>query len=136
MPKKIFVLIASMVLLLTGCTKGNPLPAGMEEDAVVRAGIQVVLQVVQGDYEGVHARMREDQRAVTAPEDFQALALRELDGAGVYKQVESSMATGQSASGEQFAVAVLYCEFSKEDVLFRVSFDQNMELIGLSIHQS
>ena len=74
-------------------------------------------------------------RETLTTEDIQSLALNQLDGAGVYKQIEKSMTTGQSSDGEDYGVAVLYCEFSEKDVLFRLAFDPDMALIGMDIQQ-
>ena len=78
---------------------------------------------------------RADVRETLTTEDIQSLALNQLDGAGVYKQIEKSMTTGQSSDGEDYGVAVLYCEFSEKDVLFRLAFDPDMALIGMDIQQ-
>ena len=45
------------------------------------------------------------------------------------------MTTGQSSDGEEYGVAVLYCSFSKDEVLFRLAFDPNYALIGLEIRK-
>ena len=123
-----------LLLLLCGC-KGNPLPAGMEEAALTEAGRAVVLQLVQDDYEAVHESFREDVRKSITADQLRALLLQQTDGAGVYRQIESTMVTGQSSDGEHYGVAVLYCEYSEDDVLFRVAFDKNLELIGLEIRK-
>ena len=106
-----------IILLLAGC-QGKPLPAGMDEDALLERGQEVLL---------------EDVAAGTSAEDIQSLVLRQLDGAGVYKQIESRMTTGQSSNGEHYGVAVMYCQFSKDDVLVRLAFDPQMALIGLEV---
>ena len=121
-------------VLLAGC-QGKALPEGMDEDALLEAGKDVMLLVVQGDYETVLEQFRSDVRETIAAEDIQALALRQLDGAGVYKQIEKSMTTGQAGDGEDYGIAVLYCQFSEKDVLFRVAFDADMTLVGIDIQQ-
>ena len=120
--------------LLAGC-QGKALPEGMDEDALLEAGKDVMLLVVQGDYEAVLELFRPDVRETIAVEDIQTLALRQLDGAGVYKQIEESMTTGQSGDGENYGIAVLYCQFSEKDVLFRAAFDADMTLVGIDIQQ-
>ena len=126
-------LLLSLVLL-TGC-QGKALPEGMSEDALLEAGKDVMLLVVQGDYHSVLETFRSDVQETLTVEDIQTLALRQLDGAGVYKQIEKSMTTGQSSDGEHYGVAVLYCEFSEKDILFRLAFDADMALIGMDIQQ-
>ena len=120
--------------LLTGC-QGKALPEGMSEDALLEAGKDVMLLVVQGDYQSVLETFRSDVQETLTVEDIQTLALRQLDGAGVYKQIEKSMTTGQSSDWEHYGVAVLYCEFSEKDILFRLAFDADMALIGMDIQQ-
>ena len=102
---------------------------------LLAARSEVAVLLAGGDYEGVRSRMREDVAASAAAEDIQSLALRQLDGAGTYKQIDSAMATGQSSGGEEYGVAVLYCSYSKKNVLFRLAFDTNYELIGLEIRK-
>ena len=128
--------LALAVLLLCGC-QGKPLPEGMDEETLLKNGREVAVLLAGGDYEGVRSRMREDGAGSASPaaEDIQSLALRQLDGAGTYKQIDSAMATGQSSGGEEYGVAVLYCSYSKKNVLFRLAFDTNYELIGLEIRK-
>ena len=120
------------LLLLCGC-KGKPLPAGMDEAALLKAGQEIVLMVVDREYEAIHDIFREDVAGTFGADDLEELALRQLEGAGDYRQIESRMTTGQSSGGESYGVAVLYCQFTKDDVLFRVAFDPEMSLIGLEI---
>lgn len=121
-----------LVLLLAGC-QGKPLPAGMDEDALLQKGQEVLLELVEGDYAAVYGQLREDVAAGTSAEAIQSLALQQLDGAGVYKQIDSRMTTGQSSNGESYGVAVMYCQFSKDEVLVRLAFDPDLQLIGLEI---
>ena len=124
--------LALAILLLCGC-QGKPLPSGMEEEELLRRGLETVLLLAGGSYEEVHGLLREDVAAGTSAEDIQNLVIQQTDGAGVYKQIESSMVTGQSSSGEEYGVAVFYCEYSKKNVLYRLAFDTNYELIGMEI---
>ena len=132
MKQRLMPLMAAVVLLLSGC-QGKPLPGGMEESALLDAGQEALLMLAGGDYGGVYGLLREDVAKGLTEEDIQDLALRQLDGAGVYKQIESRMATGQSSDGEDYGVAVFYCEYSKKDVLVRLAFDPDYALIGLEI---
>ena len=129
-----FAALVLLACLLCGC-QGNPLPEGMDEETLLQNGREVVLLLVSGDYEAVLERMREDVAAGVTAEDIQALVLRETDGAGVYKEIDSTMATGQSSDGEEYGVAVIYCRYSKKNILFRCSFDGNYSLLGLQVRR-
>ena len=45
------------------------------------------------------------------------------------------MATGQTLddTGEEYATAVFYCKHEKKDVLYRIAYDLDMNLMGLEI---
>ena len=107
----------------------------MEEDRLLSAGREVLAALVSGDYETVCGMLRPDVAAEVSEEELRSLMLRQLDGAGVYKQIDSSMVTGQSSDGEDYGVAVLYCEFDRKDAVFRLAFDPDYALIGLEVKQ-
>lgn len=127
-----FAALALLACLLCGC-QGKPLPEGMDEETLLKNGREVTILLAGGDYEAVLERMREDVAADVTAEDIQALVLKQTDGAGTYKQIDSFMATGQSSDGESYGVAVFYCNYSKKNVMFRLAFDANYELIGMEV---
>ncbi len=134
--KKIVVsLLLVLVLTFTACNRTTPLPDGMNADALIASGREVLLLLVEGEYEAVHERLRADQRAQFTVEDIRTVVTAELDGAGAYKQIEDHMTTGSTINNEQYGVAVFYCEFSDEDVLVRISFDQQLQLVGFALEQ-
>ena len=118
--------------LLTGC-QGKPLPEGMEEDAVLKAGQEVVVALVRGEYEDVAERFREDVQAQA--DQVRSLLETAAQGAGEYKELEDSMATGRESEGEEFAVAVIIAKYEKRRLVFEVGFDPDMALIGLRIEK-
>ena len=123
-----------LALLLCAC-QGKPLPAGMEEETLLSHGREAVVLLTGGDYEAVRELMRADVAAGVTAEDIRNLVLKQADGAGVYKEIDSSMVTGQSSDGESYGVAVFYCKYAKKNVLFRLAFDSNYELIGLEVRK-
>lgn len=130
--KKLLPLLLLVCLTLAGCS-GNPLPEGMDGETVVASGISVVKSAGDGDYETVWQQFRDDVRESLTVEQIRDLVEDNTAGCGYYVQVEDSMATGQESGGESYGVAVLYAKYSKGTVLYRVSFDTDMTLIGLSV---
>lgn len=122
------------LFLLSGCN-GKPLPEGMDEDTLFTAGKDVVLLLVGGEFETVHEMLREDLRGQISVDNIRAEVSAQLSDAGVYKQIEDHMATGEVIDGVRYGISVLYCEFSEEDVLIRVSFDKDWNLVGFSLDQ-
>lgn len=127
------LLLAVLACLALAACDGNPLPAGMDEETLIAKGRETARLLAGGEYEDVAALVREDLRDTITAESLQELMLRQTDGAGSYRQIEDAMATGQSSHGEEYGVAVVYCEYSEDSVLFRLAFDPDMALIGLEV---
>lgn len=120
------------IWMLCGC-QGKPLPDGMDEETLLARGREAVILLVGGDYEAVRDLMREDVASGATAEDIRTLVLKQTDGAGVYKEIDSSMATGQTSGGESYGVAVFYCKYERKNVLFRLAFDTDYALIGMEV---
>lgn len=130
------LLILCTAFLLCSCTvKGNPLPEGMDESAVLAAGEEIVNKLNASQWQAVYDQLREDVKPTTSPEAIQAHIESVLNEVGPFKSVEETMATGQTVkeTGEPYATAVLYCEHEKDQAMYRIAFSADMELIGLQI---
>ena len=122
------------LFLLAGC-EGKPLPDGMDEETLLSAGQEVTDLLIEGDYQQVYDRFREDIRETLTVDNVKNLMETGVEGAGDFKKVKDTLATG-STEGEEHGIAVIYCEYTKENVRFRVAFDPDMNLIGLEIGQN
>ena len=129
--------------LLAGCGKheGSPLPEGMEEDAVLDAGREIVTLLNDGNYEEILTRLREDvaaggARPLTA-DDIKKQTMDTLDKAGAYVAETEYMATGQDNkdTDEEFAEAVIFAKHEKKTVRYRIAFDVDMQLIGIQVRE-
>lgn len=139
MKKKWWMLLlgtALCMLVLCGChPDGNPLPEGMEAEIVLEEGREVVSLLNEGDYQAVYDRMREDAQETTSVQGVEDYMRSVLDKAGPYQEEDEVMATGQTIkeTKEAYATAVLYCRHEKENVMYRIAFDQDMTLMGLEV---
>ena len=88
---------------------------------------------VEEEYEALYELLREDQRGNVTVDKIRSIVSDELDGAGYYKQIEKRMVTGTKEKGVHYGVAMFYCEFSEKDVLIRVCFDGQLQLVGFSL---
>lgn len=124
------------LLLLGGCkVSGNPLPEGMDEDAVLEQGREIVALLNSGDYQTVYDSLRADARETSSPEAIQTYMEQRLGKAGAYRSEDEAMATGQTLkdTGESYATAVLYCKHEKKNLMYRVAYSTDMELMGIQI---
>lgn len=122
------------LIIFSGC-KGNPLPEGMEEEELIAAGQEMVALLNERDYEAVADRFREDVREHVTAESVSGLVDQLLNEVGDYKKEDKTLATGQTneETGEFYGIAVILCTHAKDDVMYRLAFDSNMTLIGLSV---
>ena len=58
-----------------------------------------------------------------------------LSKAGAYKSEEEAMATGQTLkdTGEEYGTAVFYCKHEKKNLMYRVAYSADMELMGIQV---
>lgn len=138
MPKRALLLALGLGLLLalSGCkVSGNPLPQGMEEDTVLSEGREVAALLNSGDWQGVYDLLRDDAREGSSPEAIQEYMEGFLDKAGSYEKETDAMATGQTLkdTGEEYGTAVLYCKHEKKNLMYRIAYSTDMELMGIQI---
>ena len=138
MKKRTFAALTAAALLLVLCAcggKGNPLPEGMDETALLDAGRAVVTQLNDRDWQGVYQSLRPDGRETTTPEAIQAVVEPILDKAGALQRETDAMATGQTleSTGEEYGTAVFYYKHEKKSVSYRIAFSAEMELMGLEV---
>lgn len=123
-----------LLALLPGCKiSGHPLPQGMEEDAVLDAGREIVALLNGGDWQEVYDRLRADAQETSSPEGIRSYMEERLAKAKGYVKETDAMATGQKLkdTGEEYGTAVLYCKHEKKTVMYRVAFSTEMELMGI-----
>ena len=128
--------VLACLLLLSGCkVSGNPLPQGMEEEAVLSQGREVVTLLNGEGWQEVYDLLRSDAKETSSPEAIQSYMAQRLDKAGAYKSEDEAMATGQKLkdTGEEYGTAVLYCKHEKKSVIYRVAYSTDMELMGIEI---
>ena len=138
MKKRLILLAAvlTVLCLLSGCkVSGNPLPEGMEEETVLEQGREVVARLNGGEYQAVYDALREDAKETSSPEAIQAYMEEFLDKAKAYEKETDAMATGQKLkdTGEEYATAVFYCKHEKKNLMYRVAYSTDMELMGIQV---
>lgn len=133
---RFFAAALAALVLLSGCkVSGNPLPEGMEEGAVLEQGREIVTLLNSGEYQAVYDSLRADAQETSSPEAIQSYMEERLEKAGAYKREEDAMATGQTLkeTSEKYGTAVFYCKHEKKNLMYRVAYSTDMELMGIQI---
>lgn len=130
MKKKLVCVFGAVCLLLTGC--GQALPDGMESDETVAAGEEVAELIGTGESDAVYDLFREDVAESLSREDVAAMVPK---SAGAWEGISASEAMGRTddASGEEYALVMVMCDFEQGQVTISVALDQDLKLIGLQI---
>ena len=127
------VLAVVLVALLAGCS-GKALPEGMDEEALLDAGREIVTLLNEGDYQAVYDRMRADGQETSTVDDIREAMENLLDDVGPYVKENDTLVTGQKLdSGEEYGTAVFYCKHEKKKAVYRVAFSTEMELMGFTV---
>ena len=88
---------------------------------------EIVQQLTDGDYSAVLAQFRSDIREGLTAEQLQTQVETATQKAGQYRKLDDTLVTG-SQEPEPHGIAVIYCKYTKDSVMFRVAFDPEMEL--------
>ena len=136
MKKKLTALLAAALSLtmVSGCSAARKLPEGMDEEAVSQAAQALVTQLLAGEYEAVAAAFRDDleqELSITAQTVADLMAT--VEEAGAYIGTDEVLVLGGSSKNfdEPYAAVAIYCEHEEGDVIYELSLDMDLELIGL-----
>ena len=133
--KKVILLLLLLVACLsfTGCGQ-NKLADCFDESVVNAKAEEVSMVLANRDYDAIYAMFREDIRADLTPEYLEEQLDDIFEASGSFVKFRGTACAGQITSeGEDYAIAMVLTKFENGKLTFTISFDQNMELIGLYV---
>jgi hypothetical protein len=134
MKKLAFVLFCAM-LLLAGCggNKLAPLDAQFDETVLKERAAEIVDLANAGDYEGLYALVRADVQAQVDAATLSEAWGASITAAGDFVEIKNirCYGTDDPSTGEAYAVAIVNCRYAHAQHVFTLSFDANLELVGL-----
>ncbi|MDO4572859.1 MAG: DUF3887 domain-containing protein [Clostridia bacterium] len=133
MQRRIRRLAAIMAAALClGCAGLAPLDARFDEEALKERAAEVVRLASAGAYGEVCALLREDLAGELDAAALEAAWSPALDAAGELVEIAKIRCGGtEDAAGEPFAVAVVNCRCRHGQLIYTLSFDGDMALVGL-----
>ena len=128
--KKRIVALVLCALVLSGC--GAALPEGLDESTVASAAEEVAEQLAAGETEAIYEKLRPDVAGTLTEEDVAALVPK---SAGVWEKIVTTEVRSRTdkGSGEEYALAMVVCQFEEGRVTISAAFDSEMQLIGLQV---
>jgi hypothetical protein len=141
MKKKFSILLAAALtlsMLLTGCKNAKPLPEGMDQDEVADAAQAIVELLLDEEYQAVADIFRPELKAqynITA-DSIEAL-MDTVEDAGAFVKMEETLVLGGKSKdfSEPYAAVAVYCEHENEDIVYEMSLDMDLALLGLAAKQ-
>lgn len=137
MRKQLKTIICALLTLtfclgLLGCA-GKPLPEGFDADEVGSAAEEIVGLATTGDYDSIMLALREDlKESITADQLREGWAAI-YEKAGAFESIAKVALSGtaDSDSGEEYAVAQLLVKHENASLVYTLSFDKNLALVGI-----
>ena len=137
MKKQITAIIAltfvlALSLSLIGCA-GTPLPKGFDADEVGTSAEEIVGLATAGDYDSIIAALREDVKSAITVDQLKEGWAPVYEKAGAFVSISKTALSGakDKTTGEEFAVAQVLVKHEKASLVYTLSFDKDMMLIGL-----
>lgn len=129
--KRVLFLISVMVLVLSGCGS-TKLAEAFDEDTVKEAAQEAIGYLTAGEYEKNIEMMSADMKEALTAEGLAANVETMNAQTGAFKEYKSIAVVGQQDSqGTDMAVAVVVAAFEKRNVTYTISFNTDMEVVGL-----
>ena len=130
-------LVLLSAALLSGCG-ARPLPDGIEEEAAGEAGKEIVQLLLAGNYQAVADAFDPTIReSLGVSAQLISDSISQVLDAGEYLNTYQVMAVGGQSKNYDgdFVTVGIYCEHEEVDIVYELSFDTDLELIGLDAKQ-
>jgi len=131
---RILFILAVLSIILSACTS-TKLADIYDESVVTGRAKEVVEMINSQEFDRVNAEIRDDlQDQLTANQLRDALESKLVD-AGAFVEYQSATTFGQKSktSGEDYATVVLVANYEKTPLVFTISMDSNLDIVGLYV---
>ena len=126
------MLILTLSLSLIGCA-GTPLPEGFDADEVGTAAEEIVGLATAGDFDSIIGSLREDLKSSITVDQLKEGWAPAYEKAGAFEKITKTSLSGtkDQTTGEEYAVAQVLVKCANASLVYTLSFDKDMALVGL-----
>jgi hypothetical protein len=126
------VLALTLALVLFGCA-GKALPEGFDKDEVGSAAEEIVGLATAGDYDSIVAALRSDLQASITADQLKEGWAATYEKAGAFQSITKTVLSGteDATTKEAYAVAQVLVKHENANLVYTLSFDKDMALVGL-----
>ena len=131
---RILFILLVFSITLSACTSAK-LADKYDENIVTERAKKVVEMINSQDYDKVNAEIRHDLQDQLTSDKLKDAIGAKLVEAGAFIEYQSITTLGQKSktSGEDYATVVLVGKYEKSTVVFTISMDSNLDIVGLYV---
>ena len=106
-----------------------------DENIVTERAKEVIEMINSQDYDKVNAEIRDDLQDQLTARKLKDVIGAKLDEAGAFIEYPSITTLGQKSktSGEDYATVVLVGKYEKSTIVFTITMDSNLDIVGLYV---
>jgi hypothetical protein len=122
------------ILSLAGCASVKLADIYSEDEVITRA--QECISVINThDYDAMNEQLREDLRDQLTSVQLEEAWSPILTEAGDFQEYTTTAVIGQKdqSTGEDYATAILACQYENTSLTFTIIIDKDMEVVGMYI---
>ncbi len=132
--RMLFILLICTIAL-SACTSATKLADIYDEKIVTERAKEIVEMINSQDFDKVNAEIRTDlQDRLTSNQLKDAIGAKLVES-GAFIEFPSITTFGQKSktSGEDYATAVLVGKYEKSTLVFTITMDSNLDIVGLYV---
>jgi hypothetical protein len=125
-------LVLALSLSLIGCA-GAPLPKGFDADEVGTTAEEIVGLATAGDFDSIIASLREDLKSSITVDQLKESWAPVYEKAGAFEKITKTTLSGakDQTTSEEYAVAQVLVKHANASLVYTLSFDKDLALVGL-----
>ena len=132
---RILFILLVFSITLSACASAVKLADIYDENIVTERAKEVVEMINSQDYDKVNAEIRDDLQDQLTASKLKDVIGAKLDEAGAFIEYPSITTLGQKSktSGEDYATVVLVGKYEKSTLVFTITMDSNLDIVGLYV---
>ena len=131
---RIFSILLVFTIAMSSCASVK-LAKVFDENTVTEHAKEIVGMINSQDFDKVNAEIRDDLQDQLTSSKLKDVIAPKLDEAGAFIEYPSITTLGQKSktSGEDYAVVVLVGKYEKSTIVFTITMDANLDIVGLYV---
>ena len=126
------VMVLALSVGMIACA-GGKLPEGFDKDEVGSAAEEIVGLATTGDYDSIINALRDDLKSSITADQLKEGWAPLFEKAGAFDSITKTVfsSTKDKTTGEAYAVVQVLAKHANANLIYTLSFDKDLALVGL-----